>query len=134
MSFVRTAPLLAIPLVIYNIILFSSGIDTQLATSVYDFTLPSSAVWSISGGDLFIIAGLLLLGIEVFKATRTGQTSIIDHALSTLVLVIFLIEFVTVAGCGNSIFFILTLMTVIDVIAGFSISILSAHRDITVMQ
>ena len=132
MTLIRNILLLIIPLIIYNIMMLISDINTQLIPPIFSLNLPSSGTWAISGGDLFIIIGLLLLGIEVFKATRSGSTSIIDHSVSTLVFIIYLIEFISVSDCANSIFFILTLMTVIDVIAGFSISILSAHRDITV--
>ncbi len=133
MSFIRNVPLLVFPLIIYNILMFAGNVNTMLIPTIFSIDLPSTGLWSIAGGDLLIVVGLLLLGIEVFKATQAGPGSIIDHSVSTLVFVVFLIEFISIKDCGNSIFFILTLMTVIDVIAGFSISISSAHRDINVV-
>lgn len=133
MSFIRNVPLLVFPLIAYNILMFAGNVNTMLIPPIFSISLPSTGLWSVAGGDLLIVVGLLLLGVEVFKATRAGQGSIIDHSVSTLVFVVFLIEFISIKDCANSIFFILTLMTVIDVIAGFSISISSAHRDINVV-
>jgi len=82
-------------------------------------------------GDLFVIVGLVFLFIEVLKSTRTSQAAIFDHILSTLVLIIFLVEFIVVRGAGTSTFFILTLMSLFDVIAGFTVTITSARRDVT---
>jgi hypothetical protein len=92
----------------------------------------SGAVWLLSVGDLFIILGLIFLFVEVFKSTRTSQAAILDHILSTLVFIIFLVEFIVVKGAGSSMFLILCLMSLFDVIAGFTITITTARRDITV--
>jgi hypothetical protein len=46
-----------------------------------------------------------------------------------VVFVLFLIEFLVVKDCGTSTFFILGLMSLLDVIAGFTVSIVAARRD-----
>ncbi|MGK7916719.1 MAG: hypothetical protein AB4038_14440 [Prochloraceae cyanobacterium] len=92
--------------------------------------LVSGARWELTGGDLLLLFGLLVLYFEILKATRTNVASVINHTLSTLVFVVFAIEFVTVTIAGNSIFFLLGLMSLIDAIAGFSITIVAARRDI----
>ena len=84
---------------------------------------------SFTVSDLYIILGVLVLYIEVFKSTRTGVSSVIDHTLSMIVFVLFLIEFLVVKDCGTSTFFILGLMSLLDVIAGFTVSIVAARRD-----
>ena len=58
--------------------------------------------------------------------------SVIDHSMSTLVFIIFLVEFLTVKGAGNSTFLILGLMSLFDVIAGFTVTIVAARRDFAV--
>jgi hypothetical protein len=52
--------------------------------------------------------------------------------LSTFVFIAFLIEFLLVQAAANSVFFILMAITFVDVIAGFSVSIRSATRDVSV--
>jgi hypothetical protein len=63
------------------------------------------------------------------KATRTDSLAIINHGLSMLVAVICIIEFIAVRGFSNSTFFMLLLMTIFDVVAGFTITIVAAKRD-----
>ena len=98
--------------------------------------LPSGSVWKPTWGDLVVLFGLVTLNIEIFKATRTSNVSIVDHTLSTLVFVAFLITWIiapwavsnSIKG-GDSTFLFLTVMSFIDVIAGFTITISAARRD-----
>jgi len=95
--------------------------------------LPSGAFWKPTWGDLVVIVGLITLYIEIFKATRTSSISIVDHTLSTIVFVAFLVSWMvfpwTIGDKSNSTFLLLTVMTFIDVIAGFTITIAAARRD-----
>ena len=79
-----------------------------------------------------ILIALVLLFIEIMKATRTGAFSVIDHLLSTFVFIAFLLEFLLVQGAATQVFFILMVIAFIDVIAGFSVSIRSAGRDVSI--
>ncbi|MEZ5582081.1 MAG: hypothetical protein R3F37_04235 [Candidatus Competibacteraceae bacterium] len=45
-----------------------------------------------------------------------------------------MIEFITVQQLGTSTFFLLMMMALIDVIAGFTVTVSSAHRGITISQ
>jgi len=127
--FFRAIPLFVVLLVAYNIAMLTGDINTTLASEMYSVGLVSGAQWSFTVSDLYIILGVIVLYIEVFKSTRTGVSSVIDHSLSMVVFVLFLIEFLVVKGCGTSTFFILGLMSLIDVIAGFTVSIVAARRD-----
>jgi len=64
------------------------------------------------------------------KATRTTSNEIINHALSMLTFVIALIEFITLKGFATSPFFFIMVMTLFDVIAGYTISIVAAEHDL----
>ena len=125
----RSIPLFAVPLVVYNLMMLSGAMAPSLAAELFSFTLISGAVWSFSVHDAFVVAGVLILYFEIFKSTRTGVSSVLDHTLSTLVFVVFLVEFLTVEACGTSTFFILGLMSLLDVISGFTVSIVAARRD-----
>jgi hypothetical protein len=72
---------------------------------------------------------LMLLFVEIVKATRTDAMSIINHGLSMLLTVVCIIQFVTIQGFSNSVFFMLTLMSILDVVAGFTVTIVAAKRD-----
>jgi len=49
-----------------------------------------------------------------------------------LVFVITLIEFIVVKGFSTSVFFFILIMTAFDVVAGYTISVVSAEHDLGV--
>ena len=79
-----------------------------------------------------MVVALVLLFVEMIKSTRTSNKSIIDHVLSTFVFVAFLVEFLLVPGAAHPLFFTLMVITLIDALAGFSVSIRSAGRDLNI--
>jgi len=127
-------PLLIAPLVIYNLVAFGliAGQGAGWATPVASIAMVSGAVWTLSMGDLLIVLALVLLFFEVIRSTRTDHSSIVDHMLSTLVFVAYLVEFLAVPAASTSLFFICLVMSFIDLVAGFSVSIRSAGRDISI--
>jgi hypothetical protein len=126
----KAFPLLAIVVILYNVLAFVAG--PGLADPVAAVELPSGAVWAFTVGELLICSGLVLLFFEIFKATVVSGASSLDHALSMALFVVCLLGFLLVKACGTSVFMIIALLTFIDVIAGFSISVATARRDISV--
>jgi len=125
-SWMSAVPLLVIPLLAY---LGFAGAGADFAASRFPITLPSAGVWQLTLGDILLVAALFLLFFEVLKATRTGGNSVVDHALSMIVFVVCLILFLIWDRAATSTFFLLMLMAMIDVIAGFSVTINAARRD-----
>ena len=115
----RAIPLLAIVVIAYNIAVFAA--PESMAGVLTTIALISGASWTVDTGDAIIIFALVLLYIEILKSTTTTDVSIADHALSMVVFVVCLIEFLIYAPCGTSVFFIIMMMTALDVIAGYSI-------------
>jgi UPF0716 family protein affecting phage T7 exclusion len=99
--------------------------------TVFSVTLISGGQWTMSLGAMLLAVGLLFLFFEILKSTRTSNTSVLDHLFSTIVFIAFLVEFLIVPGASTSIFFLLMIMALIDVMAGFSVSIRSAGRDVS---
>jgi hypothetical protein len=126
----RVIPLPGIFLAVYNLMLVGGDISQRLEGVLLDVTLLSGAPWVFRVGHLLLALSLLGLYFEMLKATRTSTGSVPDHVLSMLVAGIYLVEFITVRGCGTSIFMLLGLIAVIDVMAGFTISIVAARRDL----
>jgi hypothetical protein len=56
----------------------------------------------------------------------------VDHALSMLIFIICLVELLTVRQAATSVFFFITVASAIDVIAGYSIGIRVARRDLSI--
>ena len=124
-------PLLVIPFAIYNMIVFlTPGVNwTDTVTTV---SLTSGATWSVTAEDMLIGLAIILLPLEILKATRIGVRSVVDHVLSMVLFVVMLIEFLLVRQAGTSTFFLLMMVSVVDVIAGFIVTLRTAQRDLTV--
>lgn len=130
-------PLLIIPFILYNLGLtglFGSGTGDPWASEIVSISMMSGGVWTMTLGDLLIVVALILLFVEMIKSTRTSNASVVDHLLSTFVFVAFLVEFLLVQGAAHSVFFTLMVIALFDVLAGFSVSLRSAGRDVTFGQ
>ena len=125
-------PLLLIPLIAYNFFAFLFMGGQPEGWQNHLLTIPMvSGAWSLTAGDLMLVLGLVCLFFEVLKSTNTGRSSVMEHMLSTVVFIIFLVEFLLVGACASSVFFILMMMAIFDVVAGFTVSITGAGRDVT---
>ena len=129
-------PMILIAVVVYNVAIFgglAAGNDA-LAVLGQNFTIPMFAgdKWTITLGDLLVFLGLGMLFIETIKATRTTRREILNHAFSMLTFVVSLIEFIVLKGFGTSTFFFLMVMSLFDVVAGYTISIVTARRDLSI--
>jgi hypothetical protein len=126
-------PLLLLPLVLYNIVVFAfmGGDPADWSAQLFTIAMVSGVNWSLTSGDLMLVLGLGCLFFEVLKATNSGRSSVIEHMLSTLVFVLFLVEFLLLGSAASSVFFLLMMMAIFDVVAGFTVSITSAGRDVT---
>jgi len=122
-----------VPFVIYNLVafIFFGGRPDFWSGLVVHFNMVSGGVWEVSWADIMLMLGLVCLFIEILKSTRTGSSSVVEHMLSTVVFVLYLIEFLLVAPAAASAFFLLMMMSLIDLVAGFTVSITSAGRDVT---
>ena len=139
-------PLLLLVVIAYNIValvgapLFGTNLQLDTGEMVFStqalmeeklFSLPmlSKSEWVLTYGDIFVVVALILLFIELIRSTSIGNSAITNHALSLGVLVICIVEFVVVKGFATSTFFFFSVMALIDVVAGFIISIRAARRD-----
>ncbi|MBI1319136.1 MAG: hypothetical protein GC168_09330 [Candidatus Hydrogenedens sp.] len=130
LRYLRFFPLYAVLLVVYNILMVSTDY-TQTNPAVFKVPLPSGGEgFDLHLGDLLVMIGAVFYYIEMLKATSNSKLTLIDHLLSMVVFVIFLVEFLVVPGAGTPMFMILTLMSMLDIVAGFTVSISTARRDI----
>jgi hypothetical protein len=129
--FVLGFPLLLIPFAIYNIIAFlMPGVTwTGVVATVH---MVSGADWAMSAGDILIALAIVLLCGEVMKSTRIGIRTVVDHALSLILFLGMLVEFILVKQAATATFFLLLVVSFIDVLGGFAVTLRSAQRDLTV--
>ncbi|WP_300377929.1 hypothetical protein [Henriciella sp.] len=136
-------PLLIIPVAIYNLIALPYG-DGDAANAVVNnaapiidlmknpmLTLPmiSGVNWAITNGEMLILFTIGLLFLEILKSTSTGTATIINHGISMILFIVCLVEFLLLPNFATSVFFIITTMTLLDVLAGVVVTIVSARRD-----
>jgi hypothetical protein len=137
-------PLILIPVIIYNIWAFANAgsgdaaaIGAQILHHLQNqeepflaMTMASGARWVMTFGDIMVLLAILLLFIELLKSTSTGTAAIFNHALSMLVFIICLVEFLLHPAFATSVFFIIMIMSLLDVLAGVVVTIISARRDV----
>lgn len=136
-------PLLAIPVIIYNLMALTFRATDAVPTMGEALGDPANAVarinmvsestsWAITSGDVLIVLSMGFFFVEILKSTSTRSSTIANHAVSMLVFIVCLIEFLLFPNFATSAFFILTLMCLLDVLAGVVVTIVSARRDFSV--
>ena len=130
-------PLLLIPVVLYNIVVLfgapsGAGMvqaDVLLRDPLFSVTMTSGAQWGVSWGDLILFVGLILLFFELIKSTSSQRVAIVNHALSMVLFIAVLIEFLLIQGFATSTFFLIVVMILLDVLAGFIVTIIASRKD-----
>lgn len=135
-------PLLVIPVVLYNLVVLTSvlgggdastaaaGADAVLRDPMFSIPMASGASWNVGAGDLILFLSLILLFFELLKSTSSQKVAIVNHALSMILFVICLVEFLLIKGFATSTFFLIVTMVMLDVLAGFIVTIISARKDL----
>jgi hypothetical protein len=139
----RAIPYTLVAFLFYNFVVLFSGFGTPEPTTdgaaaarallnneIFSIPMLSQATWVFTWGDLILLVTLLVLFVEILKATYTSTASLVDHGLSMLVFIAALIEFMVVPQAATSVFFLILVALLVDVIAGFTIGIRVAKRDI----
>ena len=137
-------PFLLIPVLIYNLFAAFVGgtvpgteIPRMLAgvnSAAITVTMLSGVRFSLSWGDLLLTFSIIFLFVEVIKSTRTYSPTIINHMASMVLFIVCLIEFLLFPSFDTSAFFLLTMMVLVDALAGMIVTIVSARRDFGIEQ
>ena len=130
-------PLLLIPVILYNIVVLfgASGnvgmaqADAILRDPLFSIPMASGAQWNVGSGDLILFLGLILLFFELIKSTSSQKVAIVNHALSMVLFIVVLVEFLLIRGFATSTFFLIVVMILLDVLAGFIVTIISSRKD-----
>ena len=126
-------PLLGLSLLFYaGLQLVTDLTRPWYEVNVFTIGLPSGDSWRISGSDVFLMSALALLFVEIIRSTRADRRPILNHSLDVIVFIVAITLFLTQKGYGNSTFFGLLAMSVIDFVAGFIVTTASARRDINI--
>ena len=97
---------------------------------MFSIPMASGASWNVGVGDLILFLSLILLFFELLKSTSSQKVAIVNHALSMILFVVCLVEFLLIRGFATSTFFLIVTMVMLDVLAGFIVTIISARKDL----
>ena len=130
----RALPLIVLAFIFYNIVVWLGGgvpAHEIMSRQVLSIPMVGRSV-PISWGDIVILFTLIVLFVEIVKATYTSSASLLDHALSMFVFIGCLVQFLLFTSASTGVFLNITLATLIDVIAGYTIGIRVARRDLSI--
>ena len=129
-------PLLVISLAIYAVLTVTGVGDASdipwHEAPLVDLPMYSGETFRVTWGVAFLTFSMVLLFVELVRATRTDTTSITNHLLSFLLFIVVLLLFVLMPGYGNATFFLFLTMTFLDPMAGLVVTTVTARRDIGV--
>ena len=131
--FFEMVPLLAIPVLLYGLFAlvlsggqgpdtFAQGIEKGLIF----ITLPSGAPWAISGGDLLVLMGLIILFFELTRGVGVSRFAIVHHTLAVLLALGCAGAFLVLDAFSTSSFFFLMVMCWLDMVGGVIFNIASS--------
>jgi len=132
-------PLLVVPVVIYLIVVMTGGLlnnegivaaEAALRDPIISIPMVSGSAWNVGSGDLILFLSLILLFFELLKSTSSQKVAIVNHALSMILFIACLVAFLLVKGFATSTFFLILTMVMLDVLAGFIVTIISARKDL----
>lgn len=132
------SPLLLFPVLLYAFVAMTPGkpdangalpVAHALNATIFQMPMISGGKWLFGIGDGILLIGLISLFIEIIKSTNTKTFTLINHGLSMAVFVISLIAFMLFRSFATSEFFLLLTMMLLDVVAGFMVTIVAARRD-----
>ena len=141
-------PLLVIPVALYNLLALGFGGAVETVNAQGELVRATSAPilnllngpfmhlpmisgvdWMLTKGDAILLLAIVFLFLEILKSTSTGTSTIINHAISMMLFIVCLIQFLLLPNFATSTFFILMSMALLDVLAGVVVTIVSARRD-----
>jgi hypothetical protein len=129
-------PLLVLPVALYNLLMLTlgggftgAGAGARLSTPLVNLHMVSRAVWPVSLSDILLTGSLLILFAELLKSAGSRRIAILNQFLSGLLFVVCLIEFLLFPAFATSTFFLISLMVLLDVTAGFIVTLVASRRE-----
>ena len=129
-------PLLILPVAAYGVYVasLSGGAWTSLAhrrltQSLFELNTAAGGVWPVSVADLLLAAALVVLFLDLIKTPPTRRISLVNHALSMVLFVACLVALLLAPAFATSTFFLITLMVLLDVLAGFILTVAPAEPN-----
>ena len=130
----KAFPFTIFPLLAFNALVFllPDRLGGDWASAQLTIDLFSNGSLTLTASDLMILFGLLFLLIEMLRAASAGRGAIANHLASIIVLLIYVAELLVVPEAANATFVVLTAIALLDVLAGITVSMRAATRDVNI--
>ena len=122
-------PLLILPVAAYVALaltlgggLFSVHCHARITHTLFSFATRGGGEWPVSAADLLLAVSLIVTFIEMLKAGGDRRVLIANHALSMVLFVGCLSAMLLAPAFATSTFFLITLMVLLDLAAGFIVT------------
>jgi hypothetical protein len=129
MKLLAPIPLLVLPVGVYVLLALTLGgglnsaeVGARLAQPLLRFSTARGGTWPVSGADLLLAAALIVVFLELLRGVADRGVAIANHALSIALFVGCLSAMLLAPAFANSTFFLLTLMVLLDLVAGFIVT------------
>ena len=132
MRYAFAFPLTILPLAIYAALVMGPTGTDSLEAVLFTQEMISGGLVRLTQGDALLGFAILVLFLEVVKATRTGFAPVFDHVMSVLMVMVYLVLFIVWAPASTSAFALLMLIALVDALAGLWISLNVARRDVAI--
>jgi len=126
----RDVPMMAVLFIIYNVLALIGFAGSLDGGALFTISMMSGAKVPFTGGALLVTIGLILLYIEIFKSTRATQEQMLEQTFSMGLFVVFLVEFLLVQAAGTTTFLMLMIIQLLDVMAGFTVTVASKRAGL----
>ena len=119
-------PLLVIPVVAYAVLALTLGgglasihAQARINHPLFHLTTAGGGVWPVSAADLLLAAALIVAFVDLIRGMGDRRAAMVNHALSIVLFVACLAAMLVAPAFANSTFFLITLMVLLDLAAGF---------------
>jgi hypothetical protein len=119
-------PLLVIPVGAYVVLaltlgggLLSTHAQARLSNPLFHLATTGGGVWPVSTADLLLAAALVAAFLDLIRGVGNRRAAMVNHALSVGLFVACLAAMLVAPAFANSTFFLITLMVLLDLAAGF---------------
>ena len=119
-------PLLVIPVGAYAVLaltlgggLYSIHAQARLTRPLFELSTAHGGMWPVSAADLLLAAALTVAFLDLIRGMGDRRAAMVNHALSIALFVACLAAMLVAPAFANSTFFLITLMVLLDLAAGF---------------
>jgi hypothetical protein len=119
--FLINFPLMLIPFAVYDFFVIAGDADPW-NDPAFSVATASGAGFTVTLGQVLLLMALVFLLVEVLKSRCAEISTAADHILSFCVLLAYAAEFYFVAQAATPTFFLLTMITLVSLLASFLLS------------